>query len=225
MIGIYKITNPIGKIYIGQSICIEDRFNSYKKGNNLKNQIKLSRSFIKYSIESHKFEIVEECELDKLNDRERFWQDFYNVIEKGLNCKLTSSNDRSGKLSDETCKLIKAKRKLQIMKPMSDETKKKISDANKGRTLSTDHIQKLKKPKSESHKLNMRGPRLSAKKPKVKIQCPHCQKTGAPNVMKRFHFENCGIKQHNTKIQCPHCQKIGDGGNMKRWHFDNCKNK
>jgi hypothetical protein len=40
-----------------------------------------------------------------LNERERYWQDFYNVLsENGLNCRLTTSNDRSGKLSDETKK-------------------------------------------------------------------------------------------------------------------------
>ena len=33
MIGIYKITNPKGKIYIGQSINIENRFKVYKRYN------------------------------------------------------------------------------------------------------------------------------------------------------------------------------------------------
>ncbi len=31
MIGIYKITNPEGKIYIGQSIDIDRRFKEYKR--------------------------------------------------------------------------------------------------------------------------------------------------------------------------------------------------
>ena len=31
MIGIYKITNPKGKVYIGQSIDINRRFNEYQK--------------------------------------------------------------------------------------------------------------------------------------------------------------------------------------------------
>ena len=40
MVGIYKITNPSGKIYIGQSVNIDNRISSYK---NLKckNQTKL----------------------------------------------------------------------------------------------------------------------------------------------------------------------------------------
>lgn len=43
MIGIYKITSPSGKVYIGQSVNIERRFLDYKKS--LKNtQIKLYNS-------------------------------------------------------------------------------------------------------------------------------------------------------------------------------------
>ena len=46
MIGIYKITSPSNKIYIGQSIDIEKRFYYYRKLYCLK-QVKLYRSFIK----------------------------------------------------------------------------------------------------------------------------------------------------------------------------------
>lgn len=86
MIGIYKITNPNGKNYIGQSINIEKRFNQYKKLT-CKNQVILYRSLLKYGVENHIFEVIEECNIEILNERERYWQDFYNVIEKGLNCK------------------------------------------------------------------------------------------------------------------------------------------
>ena len=47
MIGIYKITSPSGKIYIGQSKDIEKRFKAYK---NLKckGQPYIYRSLLKY---------------------------------------------------------------------------------------------------------------------------------------------------------------------------------
>lgn len=45
IIGIYKITSPSGKIYIGQSINIEKRWEKYQKYiENIKNQIKLYNS-------------------------------------------------------------------------------------------------------------------------------------------------------------------------------------
>ena len=102
MVGIYKITSPSGKIYIGQSVNIEKRFLSYSKLLRCKTQIKLFRSFLKYEVINHKFEIIEECDIELLNERERYYQDLYDVINKGLNCVLQELNGKSGKLSEET---------------------------------------------------------------------------------------------------------------------------
>jgi group I intron endonuclease len=102
MIGIYKITSPSGKIYIGQSIDIAKRMNQYAKMHNCKHQVKLLRSLTKYGFSEHIFKVVEECNVDQLNVRERHWQDFYDVLGvNGLNCKLTNTNDKSGSYSQE----------------------------------------------------------------------------------------------------------------------------
>jgi len=120
MIGIYKITNPSKKVYIGQSINIKKRFNDYNKMANCKSQTILYRSFLKYGISNHKFEIIEECEMSELNEKERYYQDLYSVLKNGLNCRLTNSFDRSGRLSEETkLKLSNSKKG----KKMSDEFK------------------------------------------------------------------------------------------------------
>ena len=224
MTGIYKIKNPNNKIYVGQSIDIEFRFNSYRKMNNCKNQIALKRSFEKYGVENHIFEVIEECDVLSLNERERYWQDFYNVIDSnGLNCKLTSTFDKSGKLSDETINKIKKWRSTQIRNPHTEETKNKISKLHKGKKLTEEHKEKLRVPKTEEHKEKLRGPREKSKKPKEKIECPNCKKIGAPHVMYRFHFDNCGIKPENKKVECPHCCKIVDILNARKWHFEKCK--
>ena len=96
MIGIYKITSPSGKIYIGQSIKIENRLRDYKNRKGPK-QPKLNNSFLKYGYEAHKIEIVCECLIEELNDRERYYQDLFDCIKSGLNCTLTASTDKSGK--------------------------------------------------------------------------------------------------------------------------------
>ena len=61
-IGIYKITSPTGRIYVGQSCNIEKRFNTYGS-KNTKTQIKLYRlefSFCKkYFIKKEPFELIE----------------------------------------------------------------------------------------------------------------------------------------------------------------------
>jgi group I intron endonuclease len=93
MIGIYKITSPTNKIYIGQSINIEKRFNQYKSISQTKGQKMLHYSFKKYGINNHLFEIIEECDIELLNQRERYWQEFYNVLKDGLNCLLTDTKN------------------------------------------------------------------------------------------------------------------------------------
>lgn len=134
MIGIYKITSPKNRIYIGQSININQRFTSYNNINQNLSHVRLKNSFNKYGVENHKFEIIEICLNEQLNERERYWQDFYNVLSKnGLNCKLTSTNDKSGYLSKE----IKDKMsKAHIGKKLSKETKNKISNFMKTRPIS-----------------------------------------------------------------------------------------
>ena len=72
MIGIYKITSPSGRIYAGQSSNIEKRWQTYNQLK-CKAQINLYRSFLKYGINSHLFEVIEECALSDLNEKERAW--------------------------------------------------------------------------------------------------------------------------------------------------------
>ena len=133
MIGIYKIISPNKNIYIGQSINIEKRFSDYKKLNNCKKQTALYRSFLKYGVQKHIFEIICECEISELNNKERYYQDIYNAIgKKGLNCRLTASNDKSGKLSKET--------------------KQKLSNSKKGKKKSEEFkLNKSIKSKGESN--------------------------------------------------------------------------
>ena len=129
MIGIYKITSPSGKIYIGQSVDIERRWRDHK---NDSYHCKLRSSFIKHGFENHIFEILEECSIELLNERERFYQDEFDVLgEGGLNLVLTQTNDRSGLFSKET------KQKLSdshLGMTYTDEMKlkSKITIENKG---------------------------------------------------------------------------------------------
>jgi len=163
MIGIYKITNPKGKVYIGQSRNIKKRFNSYKNIH-CRYQIKLKNSLIKYGSENHKFEVIEECDFMVLNIRERYWQDFYKCIDRdyGLNLILTQTEERPRVLSEET------RRRMSIasVRPMSKETKDKIRDSKKNMS---DELRKRFSdankgvPKSEEHKKKLRLSKLGKK--------------------------------------------------------------
>lgn len=99
MVGIYKITNPQGKIYIGKSKDIEKRFASYLKLQHCSQQIKIYNSLKKYGPKNHIFEIIERCPESDLDLREIFWIKKLNSVTEGLN--LTWGGD-GGNLSEES---------------------------------------------------------------------------------------------------------------------------
>jgi group I intron endonuclease len=86
MIGIYKIVNLEGKVYVGLSKNIELRWKQHMnlrfKGNS-----KLKESFIKYGNSNHVFSIIEELTNDDklLRKQERYWIRYYNSFNDGLN--------------------------------------------------------------------------------------------------------------------------------------------
>lgn len=112
MIGIYKITSPNNKIYIGQSIDLKNREKTYSK-NKAKSQRKLFNSIKKYGWENHAFEIIHELSndinQDILNKYEIFyWKQYKNCGFSMLNIREPGSK---GKLSNETKNKISKKSK------------------------------------------------------------------------------------------------------------------
>jgi group I intron endonuclease len=104
MVGIYKITSPNGRIYIGQSTDIEYRFIDYRR-HHCKNQIRVYNSFLTHGVENHIFEVLEECEFEDLDCRERHHQDIYDVTSRqGLNCMLTECGEKRRIYSEEVRK-------------------------------------------------------------------------------------------------------------------------
>jgi len=157
MIGIYKISSPTGKIYIGQSTNISRRWKNYKHVDNNNVGPKLRNSLKKYGSENHKFEIIEECNVEHLNERETYWKQHYiNQLnwDKMLFCEIYDNS--SGPKSEETKQKIslskKGKPSYRKGKKMSEESKLKISKGLKGRTpwiKGLTHSDKTKKQMSE----------------------------------------------------------------------------
>jgi hypothetical protein len=139
--GIYKITSPSEKVYIGQAGDIKDRWNDYKYLQ-CKGQRRLYNSFMHYGVEAHTFEIIKECEPHELNYYERHFQEYYDVIgEYGLNCILTNVGDKKKVYSEET-----RKKQSESMKGKkhSEETRKKMSENNAKANLGKKHSEETK---------------------------------------------------------------------------------
>lgn len=141
--GIYKITSPTGRVYIGQSVDIKNRLRGYRYPERVRNQRKLYSSLKKYGYKKHKVEIVAQCDIEKLDEMEIFYIDVYNTFntKHGLNC---NHGGQSNPIQSEETK----RRRSESMKgrKVSKETRKRISEAQTGRKQSLNH--KLKKSKA-----------------------------------------------------------------------------
>jgi group I intron endonuclease len=69
---IYKITSPTGRIYVGKTKRVKTRIWEYRWRSKKRTSI-IHMSIKKYGWFAHKFEIIEEVENEKLNEREIFW--------------------------------------------------------------------------------------------------------------------------------------------------------
>ena len=72
--GIYKITSPSGKVYIGQSVNIKKRWINYKGIHSDSLGPYITNSLKKYGPENHIFEVIENCSIEQLNEREIYWK-------------------------------------------------------------------------------------------------------------------------------------------------------
>ena len=94
MIGIYKITNNINnKSYIGQSTDIERRFAQHKSPYERErfSEKPLYKAIAKYGINNFSFEILEECPVEELSQKEEYYIKKYNSL-----CHKNGYNIRSG---------------------------------------------------------------------------------------------------------------------------------
>lgn len=141
MVGIYSITSPSGRVYIGQSWDINARHRWYKS-HFANEQPYLRNSFLKYGFDSHEMKVLHELPNDvgqEVLDRyEQLYIDAYRDCGfKMLNCK---EGGLGGRHSKETKERISNKIKGR---KYSDEHRKNISLAQTGRKNSPERIKNI----------------------------------------------------------------------------------
>lgn len=90
-VGIYKITNLVNHMtYVGQSNNLAERWRQHIKrglGADTPTRNKLYPAMIEYGVENFSFEVIEECSPAQLNEREQYWQQFFEAKTFGYSIK------------------------------------------------------------------------------------------------------------------------------------------
>lgn len=182
--GIYKITNPKGRVYIGQAEDLISREIDYQRVYPVKNQIRVYNSIMKYGWKAHTFEVWERCPIKDLNRIERYWQEYFDVLSPmGMNCKYTPTDEKRQVISEKTKqkisntlkgrmpsqKVLDNLKTLNVGRICTEETREKIRAANTGRKQNPEAVQKMitsltGRKLSEDHKEKIRKANLGKKR-------------------------------------------------------------
>ena len=113
--GIYYIKNLVNdKMYVGQTGDFTNRWAHHR--NDLKNgkhhNVKLQNAWNKYGEDNFEFGVLEECEPDKLNERETYWIEHYDSLKNGYNLSEGGDGIRGYKHTEEEIQKM-----IQIQKP------------------------------------------------------------------------------------------------------------
>lgn len=92
--GIYKITNiQTNQVYVGQSVNIAERWKQHIKcglGIDMSSTSKLYKSMLDTGVWNFTFELIEKCDKEQLNEKEKQWIDMYQTDKFGYN--MTKGN-------------------------------------------------------------------------------------------------------------------------------------
>ena len=197
--GIYKITSPTGKIYIGQSIHIKRRWSDHKKmpisdkGNILYN------SFLSHGADSHKFEILERCSKEMLNEREIYYIEKYQTFDTEHGLNLTKGGDSNVVFSKKTLqKMSEAKKGVRPKNLIGYKHSKETRDILRKKSMGNKNW--LGKNHSEETKEKIRQAKLGKKHSKETIEKLRILSTGRkyPNKKKATEETNAKIAKSLT---------------------------
>lgn len=89
--GIYKITNIQNQMtYVGQSVNIAERWKQHIKrglGAETPTRNKLYPAMAATGLENFIFELIEECDKSLLDEREKYWQNYFNSLTYGYSMR------------------------------------------------------------------------------------------------------------------------------------------
>lgn len=144
--GIYAIKNLVNnKVYIGQAIDINKRWREHLSSllNNKHYNKHLQKSWNKYGKKNFTFEIIEECEEDKLNEKETEYIQYFkaNNINLGYNQNIGGERPTGYNHTDAAKEKI---RQCKLGSTTSDRHKKIVRDMMNKRWATDEYKEKMK---------------------------------------------------------------------------------
>ncbi len=169
--GIYKISSIIKdfRIYIGSAINIKQRnyLHLSQLRNNKHHSKKLQRHFNKYGEKDLLFEIIEECTVETLINREQYWIDLLNPYFNtakiagstlGVKCSEESNIKRKETWSKKTWTDEDRKKfDFSDRRTLTEEGRKRISEHNKNKIISDETKKKISIAKTGKSNLKLKG--------------------------------------------------------------------
>lgn len=113
MIGIYKVIYlPENKVvYVGQSVDIKKRFRQHKYYYNNPKELGYNSHFYrtlrKYGIDNFQFELIEECSVEELNDKEIYWIAYFDTFNNRCNSTIGGQHMAARNLTNEEIRELK----------------------------------------------------------------------------------------------------------------------
>lgn len=183
--GVYKITHiGSGKSYIGISKNIHRRWIQHKSWVNTKNRRSaIYAAMQKYGIDAFSWQVIEQCDVDSLEDRERHWIAVFDTFKNGYN--LTAGGEYN--------------------KEYSAETRKRMSEAQKGKKQSQETIDK-RTARGENH---YRFGKTVSEETREKIRKSLTGRKQDPAVTAKISKSNAGKKMSPEAVEKSRITRTG----------------
>lgn len=209
---IYLVRNLLnGKCYVGQTKNFTERVRGHLREADNGKGYAFHAAIRKHGKESFVFEVIEECDDEIANERERIWIERFDSFKRGYN--LTSGGD-CFEFSEETLQKIR-----DANSNLTDEDRYIRGSAFRGKHLSEEHKQKLceankgKKPPPHSPETlqkmseSMRGKNTGPKSEEHRRKLSEARKQ-----WKLTEEQKANIKANKKPISDETRQKLSDAG-------------
>ena len=148
---IYRVTNKInGKKYVGQTVFSLEKRRRQHINDALSNKdtYHFHNALRKYGPDNFEWTILHKCSIiEELNMLEMYYIRLYNTFEKGYNLTLGGDGvvgfEHSEELKKKMSDALKGSKNPNYGKTFSEETRQKMSDANRGKRLSEGQKKKI----------------------------------------------------------------------------------